>query len=104
MPSWKADHRAHPFQVPAGRVSGEEEDPPDPWSNPYVYVCPGLHGDFDIISYGADGKRRRRQGCGHQQLGSVLTVTLMELIVCIFIISLVLAVSFPSLHSGKTGN
>lgn len=31
--------------------------PPDPWGNPYVYASPGLSGDFDIISYGADGVR-----------------------------------------------
>jgi len=30
--------------------------PKDPWGNDYVYICPGEHGDFDIISYGADGK------------------------------------------------
>jgi general secretion pathway protein G len=30
--------------------------PLDPWGNPYIYISPGLHGDFDIISYGADGK------------------------------------------------
>ncbi|ABW66842.1 general secretion pathway protein G [Desulfosudis oleivorans Hxd3] len=29
--------------------------PRDPWGNPFVYMCPGVHGDFDIISYGADG-------------------------------------------------
>ena len=29
--------------------------PLDPWGNAYVYVCPGEHGDFDLISYGADG-------------------------------------------------
>ncbi|MBF0102406.1 MAG: type II secretion system major pseudopilin GspG [Desulfobacterales bacterium] len=29
--------------------------PPDPWGNEYVYLSPGMHGDFDIISYGADG-------------------------------------------------
>jgi general secretion pathway protein G len=29
--------------------------PKDPWSNEYVYLSPGLKGDFDIISYGADG-------------------------------------------------
>jgi len=29
---------------------------PDPWGNPYVYICPGANGDYDIISYGADGK------------------------------------------------
>jgi general secretion pathway protein G len=30
--------------------------PKDPWNNPYVYVFPGQHGPYDIISYGADGK------------------------------------------------
>ena len=30
--------------------------PLDPWGNPYLYVSPGLHGDYDLISYGADGK------------------------------------------------
>lgn len=30
--------------------------PLDPWGNPYIYVSPGLGGDFDIISQGADGK------------------------------------------------
>lgn len=29
--------------------------PKDPWGNPYVYVSPGQHGDYDISSYGADG-------------------------------------------------
>ena len=28
--------------------------PKDPWGNPYVYVSPGAHGDYDISSYGAD--------------------------------------------------
>lgn len=27
----------------------------DPWGNDFVYLSPGLHGDYDIISYGADG-------------------------------------------------
>ena len=30
--------------------------PKDPWDNEYVYISPGQHGDFDIISYGADGE------------------------------------------------
>lgn len=30
--------------------------PKDPWGNDYVYISPGEHGDFDIISYGADGE------------------------------------------------
>jgi general secretion pathway protein G len=30
--------------------------PPDPWGNPYVYVCPGTKGhDYEITSYGEDG-------------------------------------------------
>jgi general secretion pathway protein G len=27
----------------------------DPWGNEYVYISPGELGDYDIISYGADG-------------------------------------------------
>ena len=30
--------------------------PNDPWGNPFVYVSPGTHGDFDLASYGADGE------------------------------------------------
>jgi len=30
--------------------------PKDPWGNDYVYRYPGEHGDFDLISYGADGQ------------------------------------------------
>ncbi|MFP4452756.1 MAG: type II secretion system major pseudopilin GspG [Desulfobacterales bacterium] len=28
----------------------------DPWGNEYVYISPGNHDDYDIISYGADGE------------------------------------------------
>ncbi len=34
----------------------QKKIPLDPWGNPYVYISPGLHGDYDIICYGADGK------------------------------------------------
>jgi general secretion pathway protein G len=30
--------------------------PNDPWGSEYVYISPGLHGDFDLMSYGADGQ------------------------------------------------
>ncbi len=30
--------------------------PMDPWGNPYVYLSPGLHDEYDILSYGADGE------------------------------------------------
>ena len=29
--------------------------PSDPWKNPYIYRIPGEHGEFDILSLGADG-------------------------------------------------
>jgi len=28
----------------------------DPWGNDFLYLSPGVHGDFDITSYGADGE------------------------------------------------
>lgn len=28
--------------------------PKDPWGSEYVYTAPGDHGDYDLISYGAD--------------------------------------------------
>ncbi|MDD5722757.1 MAG: type II secretion system major pseudopilin GspG [Syntrophales bacterium] len=31
-----------------------KEIPLDPWGTPYVYTCPGEHGDYDIASLGAD--------------------------------------------------
>ncbi len=32
-----------------------KEVPIDPWGSHYEYRCPGEHGDFDLISLGADG-------------------------------------------------
>lgn len=32
-----------------------ERLPKDPWGNPYQYLNPGLHGEVDIFSFGADG-------------------------------------------------
>lgn len=30
--------------------------PRDPWGNDYVYLSPGLRGEFDLISFGHDGQ------------------------------------------------
>ena len=30
--------------------------PKDPWGSNYVYISPGIHGDYDLYSYGADGE------------------------------------------------
>jgi general secretion pathway protein G len=32
-----------------------KEVPVDPWNKPYIYKCPGDHGDYDLLSYGLDG-------------------------------------------------
>jgi general secretion pathway protein G len=29
--------------------------PVDPWGQAYQYLAPGVHGDFDVFTYGADG-------------------------------------------------
>lgn len=29
--------------------------PVDPWGQPYQYLMPGVRGDFDVFTYGADG-------------------------------------------------
>jgi len=41
-PNWKA----------GGYV---ERLPKDPWGNPYQYLNPGVHGELDVFSMGADG-------------------------------------------------
>jgi len=33
-----------------------ERVPKDPWGNPYRYLHPGLHGEIDVMSLGADGE------------------------------------------------
>lgn len=32
-----------------------ERLPLDPWGKPYQYLNPGLHGEIDVFSFGADG-------------------------------------------------
>lgn len=31
--------------------------PLDPWGRPYIYKIPGQRGDYDLISYGKDGRQ-----------------------------------------------
>ena len=33
-----------------------EKLPKDPWGNPYQYLSPGVKGEIDLFSYGADGQ------------------------------------------------
>ena len=43
---------APPNWKPGGYI---ERLPKDPWGNPYQYLNPGLRGEIDVFSYGADG-------------------------------------------------
>jgi general secretion pathway protein G len=45
-----------PQKYREGGYLEQKKIPLDPWGNPYVYISPGIYGDFDIMSYGADGK------------------------------------------------
>jgi len=45
-----------PQKYREGGYLEQKKIPLDPWGNPYLYISPGVYGDFDIISYGADGK------------------------------------------------
>ena len=40
---------AHPYGILQGDLL-------DPWGKAYVYVYPGLHGVFDLCSFGANGR------------------------------------------------
>lgn len=33
-----------------------EKMPKDPWGNPYQYLSPGIRGEIDVLSFGADGQ------------------------------------------------
>jgi general secretion pathway protein G len=35
----------------------------DPWGKPFIYVFPGEHGEFDLLSYGADGEKCKPRYC-----------------------------------------
>jgi general secretion pathway protein G len=33
-----------------------EKLPNDPWGHPYQYMNPGIKGEIDVLSFGADGQ------------------------------------------------
>ena len=45
-------------RIPRNWKSGGyiERLPKDPWSEPYQYLNPGLHGEIDVFSFGPDGQ------------------------------------------------
>ena len=42
--------------VPANWRPYLDKLPRDPWGNPYQYLNPGVHGEIDVFSFGADGR------------------------------------------------
>ncbi|MBA4372451.1 MAG: type II secretion system protein GspG [Thermodesulfovibrio sp.] len=45
-----------PAKYREGGYLEQKKIPLDPWGSPYIYVSPGIHGDYDLISLGSDGK------------------------------------------------
>ncbi|MFO7667570.1 MAG: type II secretion system major pseudopilin GspG [Desulfobacterales bacterium] len=45
-----------PKKYRPGGYLEQKKVPLDPWGNQYIYISPGMQGDFDIMSYGADEK------------------------------------------------
>jgi general secretion pathway protein G len=45
-----------PHNYREGGYLEQKRIPLDPWGNPYIYISPGVHAEFEIISLGADGK------------------------------------------------
>ena len=42
--------------VPPNWKSYLDQLPNDPWGKPYVYINPGVKGEVDVMSFGADGQ------------------------------------------------
>jgi general secretion pathway protein G len=42
--------------TPGGKPGYMDHIPKDPWGTPYQYLNPGVHGEIDVFSLGADGR------------------------------------------------
>jgi len=42
--------------VPGNWKNYLDKLPQDPWGQPYIYLNPGIKGEVDVMSYGADGQ------------------------------------------------
>jgi general secretion pathway protein G len=61
---YRLDHGRYPsteqgldalVSVPGGKSGYMDRVPKDPWGKPYQYLNPGVHGEIDVFSLGADG-------------------------------------------------
>lgn len=51
----KPETGTSPKKWKSGGYLEKSRVPKDPWGNEFIYLSPGLKGDFDLISYGLDG-------------------------------------------------
>jgi len=59
LDQYRLDNRRYPTSqegLEAIRPYLKKAVPNDPWGRPYVYRAPGEKGEFDLISFGRDGK------------------------------------------------
>ena len=45
-----------PAAIPGNWKGYLDKLPDDPWQHPYQYANPGVHGEIDVFSFGADGQ------------------------------------------------
>ena len=63
FPSTEQGLKALVEKPTVGRIPAHYKDggyirkiPLDPWGQPYLYLSPGVHGEYDLFSYGPDGE------------------------------------------------
>lgn len=59
LDQYRLDNRRYPTSEEGLAAIGpylKKAVPNDPWGRPYVYRVPGVKGEFDLFSYGRDGK------------------------------------------------
>ena len=50
------NNNKYPTTAEGLRQLGGDTPTIDPWGHPFAYQCPGIHGEYDLVSYGADGQ------------------------------------------------
>jgi general secretion pathway protein G len=59
LDTYRLDHRRYPSAEEGLAAIGpylKKAVPSDPWGRPYVYRVPGQRGEYEVFSYGRDGK------------------------------------------------
>jgi general secretion pathway protein G len=59
LDTYRLEHRRYPSAEEGLAAIGpylKKAVPNDPWGRPYVYRVPGQRGEYEVFSYGRDGK------------------------------------------------